>query len=126
VLVRALDKEDHKLPALAALITVAQRHPEEARSLAPQIKDNLIKPFVQALLSKDESDVNAFKNKLALASGEQKVLAIQLAAVLAHPALEETLDKLRVSTDGNEVEKPTWRYLATKASFSLLMRKTAS
>ena len=56
------------------------------------------------------------------AVGDQKSLALQLAAILAHPALDDALTRLRTTTQGNEIEKPTWRYLATKASFAVLMK----
>lgn len=124
VLIKALKAEESKLAALNALIMVAGQHPKEVHDAAKGIQNDIIKLFVRALLSSDPGEVDAFMKKMETTGSDQRQLALQLAAILAHPALEDALDRLRTSTQGNEIEKPTWRYFAAKASFATLMKGT--
>jgi hypothetical protein len=121
-LIQALRAEERKIAALNALLTVAGQHPSEVHDAAKGIRDDVIKLFVRALLSGDPGEVDAFRKKMEGAAGTQRALALQLAAILAHPALEDALDRMRMSTSGNEIEKPTWRYMATQASFAVLTK----
>jgi len=124
VLIKALKAEESKLAALNALIMVAGQHPKEVHDAAKGIQNDIIKLFVRALLSSDPGEVDAFTKKMETTGSDQRQLALQLAAILAHPALGDALDRLRTSTQGNEIEKPTWRYFAAKASFATLMKGT--
>lgn len=125
-LIEALRTDEREIAALNALMMVAGQHPNEVHDAAKGIRNDVIRLFVRALLSGNPDEVNAFQKKMEGASGGQRGLALQLAAILAHPALEPALDRQRVTAQGNPIEKPTWCYLATKASFAVLTRGTQS
>jgi HEAT repeat protein len=124
VLIEALKTPASRIAALNALMVVAGQHPTEVHGAAKGIPNKIIKLFVRALLSGDSDEVDAFKKGMESAVSDQRLLALQLAAVLAHPALADALDRLRTTTQGDAVETPAYRYLATKASFAVLTKGT--
>lgn len=122
VLIQALRDDELKSAALLGLLMVAGQHKREVYDAAKQIRDRVIKLFVRAMLGDDPREISAFAGKLQSRNSEERNLALRLAAILAHPELEDTLDRVRKTDKGNEIEKFTSRYLATKASFAVLTR----
>lgn len=121
VLVSALRNGLLRQRAIGALLLVAQQHPGEVLEAVKATWNETIKLFFQALLSPDTVDIDDFIKHLQKTG--DKELALQLAAILAHPALEDTLERMHTANMEGAFQGYARQYLAVKASFSVLFRQ---
>ena len=120
-LIKATDNDNWRYSAFNALLQIAGKHPQELHAAAKDIKNKLIRTFLCAILGGSQAEIDEFVHEV---DGNYADLgfALQLSAIIAHPALKESLRDLLTTDRGNRVMKYNYRYLTTKALFAVIMK----
>jgi len=117
--------------ALNALMELARQYPREVHDALKGIRNiyKRRKRFVQALISGEPGEVEAFKKIYLLhkAGMSTRMLHEQASMMIAHPAFEDTfesaLEPLLTATGGDEIVKIENRYNASKISLAGLIER---